>query len=199
MPKSLKALCAVLCVGISCGCGAPASRPLVHAPAIGRDVPYHPAALSQAVQSGVLSDGLSCHPSGEATYGVHIEIFANQQTVVIPAGIGVAPPWKGQGTYVTGGRCVYAAHTYEPTGLVEVDSHRPLTLGQFFDLWGQPLTTTQLAGFTATGGGQVTAFVNGRPWANDPRLIGLYRHAEIVLELGGPISPHGAYRFPNGL
>jgi hypothetical protein len=162
-------------------------------------VPYHPAALSQAVRSGALSNGLPCQPSGVATYGVHVEIFANRQTVVIPSGIGVAPPWKSQGAYVTGGRCVYPAHTYEPTGLVQVDSQRQLTLGQFFDLWGQPLTTTQLAGFRATGGERVAAFVDGRLWANDPRLIGLYRHAEIVLELGGPISPHRTYRFPDGL
>jgi hypothetical protein len=30
-------------------------------------------------------------------------------------------------------------------------------------------------------------------------LIVLFRHAEIVLEIGRPVAPHTTYRFPGGL
>lgn len=174
-------------------------RPVVPAPAIGLGAPYHPPALSQGVRSALPVNGLACRPDNGRTDGVHLEIFANRQTVVVPSGIGIAPPWQTRGAYVTGGRCAYAARTHEPTGLIEVEQGTQLTLGQLFDLWGQSLTNTQLAGFTARKGDRVTAFVNGRLWAGDARLIVLFRHAEIVLEIGRPVAPHTTYRFPGGL
>ncbi len=83
--------------------------------------------------------------------------------------------------------------------MIEVAAGARLTLGQFFDVWGQPLSSTRLAGFSSSPGRRVVAFVAGRRFGGDPRAIPLRRHAEIVLELGAYVPPHASYRFPKGL
>jgi hypothetical protein len=85
--------------------------------------------------------------------------------------------------------------TREPTGVIEVAEGRPVTLGDLFAVWGQPLSGTRMAGFR----GEVRAYVAGRPWRRDPRSIPLRRHAQVVLEVGGHVPPHRSYLFPPGL
>jgi hypothetical protein len=117
---------------------------------------------------------------------VHLELFAQRRVVLIPPGIGVAPPRTRTGAYVRGGRCSYPLRTREPTGVIEVRVRpRAMTLGQFFAIWGQPL--------------RGRAYVDGRRWRGDPRRIPLGRHAQIVLEVGGYVRPHARYGFPPGL
>jgi len=173
------------------------SRPLGHGPA------FRPAALGNPlVAAGAPVDGLRCGAAGARPYGVHIELFAHNRGIAVPAGIGIAEPQRRQGAVVTGGRCMYPVRTTEPTGVVEVD---PLalsgiaTVGQLFRLWGQPLSGRRLVGFTVGGGAGVVAFVDGRRWHRDPRAVPLRRHAQIVLELGAFVAPHPLYTFPPGL
>jgi hypothetical protein len=123
---------------------------------------------------------------------IHLELFAHGRIVIVPAGIGVAPPRARHGAYVTGGRCRLALYTEEPTGLVGVAA-RGLTLGDLFAIWGEPLAPDRLAGFRAA----VRADVDGRRWGGDPAQIPLLAHAQIVLQAGGPrVRPHATYRFP---
>jgi hypothetical protein len=96
---------------------------------------------------------------------------------------------------VRGGRCSYAIRTREPTGLLELQAGmrgRGLTLGQLFDLWGQPLSRTRLAGFHGT----MRATVAGRRWRGDPRAIPLGAHAVLALAVGPPVPVHARYVFP---
>jgi hypothetical protein len=79
--------------------------------------------------------------------------------------------------------------------VLEVEEGARLTLGDLFDLWGQPLSRTRLAGFS----GRVSAFVGGRARAGDPRTIPLTRHTQIVLEVGGYVRPHSSFLFRRGL
>jgi hypothetical protein len=143
--------------------------------------------------------GLKCEPGARARFGVHLELFAGKRVVIVPAGIGVAPPRRRAGAYVVGGRCEYPAITVEPTGVVQVAEGKRLTLGDLFALWGQPLSARRLASFEAAPGDSVRAFVAGREWDGDVRAIPLTRHAQIVLEVGGYVPPHRSYRFPPGL
>jgi hypothetical protein len=113
----------------------------------------------------------------------------------VPAGIGVAPPQRRRGAYVIGGACSYGIRTLEPTGVVLVQAGGTRRLADLFAVWGQPLGTDRLAGFS----GPVHAFVNGRRWTRAPDSIPLRHHAEIVLEVGGYVVPHPHYRFPPGL
>ena len=110
----------------------------------------------------------------------HVELFANRLVLLLPKGIGV------------GRDCSYAVRTTQPTGVVEfVPAARP-TLGDLFDVWGQPLSARGFAGFR----GAVSAWVGGRRWRGDVRAIPLGRHAEIVVEVGGYIPPHTFFLFP---
>lgn len=166
---------------------------------IGTGIRYHPGPSGPAVEAAKSVAGLACSRRARARFGVHLELFAKRLVVLVPAGIGVAPPRQTRGPYVLGGRCSYPARTREPTGVVEIEQGKSLRLGQLFALWSQPLSRVRLAGFRTTGRGRILAFVGGRPWRGDPRAIPLRRHAEIVLEIGGYVPPHASYRFRKGL
>jgi hypothetical protein len=183
------------------GCAAasgqrPPDRPVPH---IGRGPGYELPPSGSATVAGKPVSGLVCKRGRTARFGTHLEVFANGLDVMVPAGIGVAPPRRRAGAYVAAGRCEYPARTLEPTGLIEIDTGRKLTLGQFFDLWGQPLGPRALLGFRPRRGRSVAAFVNGRRWRGDPRGIPLERHAAVVVEVGGYFPPTRKYLFPNGL
>ena len=127
---------------------------------------------------------------------MHVELFANRHVVVIPAGIGVFRPLLA-GAFVRAGRCYYPLVTLDPTGVVEIAVFDdPVTLGTLFELWGQRLSSTRLAGFA---GHRVRAFVDGRAVPGDPAAIRLRRHDEVVLETSGSVVPHASYQFAGGL
>jgi hypothetical protein len=85
--------------------------------------------------------------------------------------------------------------------VVEVDPRRAgtPTVGDLFELWGQPLSGVRLVGARARTGSGVVAFVDGRRWAGDPRQIPLRRHVQVVLEVGAFVEPHPSYTFPPSL
>ncbi len=161
----------------------------------GRGQAYRPPALSSRAEQRLAIDGLRCIRQHPRPYAIHLELYARGLVMPVPAGIGVAPPVHRIGAYVRGGRCSYALRTFEPTGVVLVDPHRRLRLGTLFAVWGTPLGLTRLAGFT----GPLFAYVEGHRWYRAPGLIPLRRHAEIVLEADGYVTPHTTYRFPPGL
>lgn len=167
-----------------------------HPVPVGRGPRYRISPLSAAVSARHPVDGLRCLRAHPRQFGFHIELFAYRRVVPVSSGIGVAPPVRRRGVYVLSGACSYPLRTLEPTGVVRVDRGlRRLTLGVLFELWGQPLSRTRLAGFT----GLVLAFLNGHHWPGSPRTIPLTRHAQIVLEIDGFLLPHSRYEFPPGL
>jgi hypothetical protein len=58
------------------------------------------------------------------------------------------------------------------------------SLGQFFDVWGVRLTPTCIGGLCNSGGNQLRAYVDGKPWTGNPRDIPLKQHEDIVLTYG---------------
>jgi hypothetical protein len=185
MRRVLTTLGAVAAVS---GCGGThdvASLPTT-APGVGHGARFRPPSLGRRAGRAQPIAGLRCMRARTRRYGVHLELFARRKVVLVPPGIGIAPPRTTRGAYVSGGRCSYPLRTREPTGVIEVEARRPtMTLGQFFAIWGQ-----------RTRG---RAYVNGRRWTRDPRAIPLTRHAQIVLEVDGYVRPHATYRFPPGL
>jgi hypothetical protein len=190
------AACAALAVAATLGCGDSTPRT---APSVGPGPRYRPPSLSAEVARARPVRGLACRRGRRSRHGVHLEVFANRHVVIVPAGIGIAPPRKHAGAYVVSGRCEYEAITVEPTGVIQVARGARVTLGGFFALWGQPLSTRRLAGFTAAAGSRVLAFVGGRAWLGDPATIPLTHHAQVVLEVDGYVPPHRRYGFPPGL
>jgi hypothetical protein len=163
---------------------------------IGVGAAFHPPPTGPEVGRGIPVAGLVCGAEEDVRVGAHLEVFAAGRVVIVPAGIGIAPPFRRQGPYVLVGRCSYAARTREPTGVIELARSHDLTLGAFFRLWGRQLGRRQLAGF---GGGQVRVYVNGQMRRGDPRTVRLRRHDQVVLQIGPYVRPHVSYRFQKGL
>ena len=158
---------------------APVPTPIGVGPA------YHPPVLSRQVAAAATVGPFRCD-SSRPRFGVHLELFAAGRVVIVPAGIGVAPPWRRDGAYVRSGRCSYAARTREPTGVIEV-SRRGLRLADFFAIWGQKLSRYR------------RAYVAGKRWPGQLGAIPLRPHAQIVLQVGTFVPPHATFLFRKGL
>jgi hypothetical protein len=170
--------------------GAPVPTP------IGIGPKFRLPAASPAVARAASVGRFACLRSDSARERAHVELFANRRVLLLPPGIGMAPPLRRQGPDVLSARCSYATRTTDPTGVVEyVPSARP-TLADLFAVWGQPLSAHRLAGFRARRGDAVEAWISGRRWRGDVGAIPLTHHAEIVVELGGYVPPHTSFRFP---
>jgi hypothetical protein len=147
-------------------------------------------------------DGIRCVGNEQLVFHIHshLTVFVHGEARRIPYGVGIEDPQVAQtpaGPFVASGSCFYWLHTHAADGIVHIESPivRAYTLGDFFDVWGQKLTRTQVGPDT----GPVTAFYNGRLYRGDPRKIPLSPHAQIQLEVGTPRVPPVTIAFPPGL
>lgn len=162
---------------------------------IGLGPSYRPPAGNTAVAAGTPIGTLRCGSHGK-TVAVHLELFANRRVVAVPAGIGVARPFRTTlGTVVPQG-CSYPVRTLTPTGVVEVATNGRSTVGDLFRVWGQPLGPRRLGSFTSRS--PVRAYVGGRLVRGPAASIPLTSGEEIVLEIGGYVPPHPSFLFPKG-
>ncbi len=183
--------------------------PLKPAPAAGalgpESVPVPSAAVltgTTSAASGQAVDGISCSTSEQTLFHIHahLTVFVNGTARQIPYGIGIPGAVTTQtpgGSYVGSGKCFYWLHTHAADGIIHIESpvHRTFTLGDFFDEWGQPLSTDQVG----PASGHVTAIYNGKVYRGNPRDILLTAHAQIQLEVGTPLVAPESITFPNGL
>jgi hypothetical protein len=160
-------------------------------------------AAPDASQYPATIDAIQCQTSEQVAYHIHahLTIFVDGKAQVIPYGIGIAPPLQttqsSGGVFVQGGTCFYWLHTHSSDGIIHIESptNKTYTLGQFFDEWGQPLSTGQVG----PAYGKVTVFQDGKPYTGDPRNIQLTAHNQIQLDVGTPIVPQTLITFPSGL
>lgn len=127
----------------------------------------------------------------------HLTLVANGQQVAIPLAIGVMNPIYNAQNEAFAGTCFYWLHTHDQTGIIHVEpfeTGHTFTLGDFFDIWGQPLTSSGVAGYS----GSVAVYVDGARFTGDPRTIVLADHQQITLEVGAPIVAPPIYAWPNG-
>jgi hypothetical protein len=139
-----------------------------------------------------------CTAALGARAGVHVEVFAANRVVLIPAGIGTRPPRSYVSGRIAKAGCFGGLVTVDPTGLVLIRPGARLELGDLFKAWGEPLTPKRLLSFTVPNGAHITVFVDGRRWRGAAERVPLRRHAEIVLEVGPHVPPHATYTFPPG-
>jgi hypothetical protein len=147
-------------------------------------------------------DAIRCEVSEQVLFHVHshLAIFANGRPLAVSEGIGIAPPQRvqqtSQGPFVADGACFYWLHTHARDGIIHIESpiQRTFTLGEFFDVWHQPLGRSRVAGAR----GLVTADVDGRRVVGDPRTIALGDHRVIQLDVGRQVPPAG-FSFPSGV
>ncbi|HEY0804427.1 MAG TPA: hypothetical protein VGD84_05160 [Pseudonocardiaceae bacterium] len=152
--------------------------------------------------TGATVDGVQSNSSEQVLFHVHahLAMYINGTPKLLPYGVGIVPPYQLQplqtgGQFVSGGTKYYWLHTHDETGVIHIESpvQRTYTLGNFFDLWHQTLTTSQIG----PNKGKITAFVNGNPYTGDPRNIPLTAHNVIQLDMG-TVVPFSNYTFPQG-
>lgn len=198
-PPIAAAVIAVLALLAGCGGSSGGATSTTTAPA-----PSTPFVLgtTQNEAVGVTVDGIQCQTQEQVVYHIHahLAVFVNGRPGIIPEGIGIAPPrtveQSADGPFVLAGACFYWLHSHTADGVIHIESpdQRTYTLGNYFDLWNQKLSATQVAAAT----GPVTAYLDGRPFAGDPRAILLAPHAVIQLDVGTKVPP-APYTFPSGL
>jgi len=148
-------------------------------------------APASTTQTGTV-DGISCGPTERLEYHIHayLAVYLDGAPRSLPAGIGIpgsVPQQTGQGPIAVGGECIYWLHTHTSDGVIHIESpaQRIYSLGEFFDLWHQPLTPGRVGGLD----GKVTAIVDGKQWSKSPRAIPLLPHAVIQLDVGSASVP----------
>ena len=152
--------------------------------------------------TGQTIDGIACQASEQTVYHIHahLTIYVNGKAKQVPAGIGIPGAQATQtssGAFISSGTCFYWLHTHAADGIIHVESptEKTYTLGNFFDIWGQPLSSSQVGPAT----GKVTVYVNGKVYTGNPRDITLTAHEQIQLEVGTPTVSPVSITFPNGL
>ncbi len=137
---------------------------------------------------GQTIDGIPCNRTEQLNYHVHahLTLINNGTAEALPALIGI----------VGNGECFYFLHTHDTTGVmhIEAPSKRVFTLGQFFDVWGQPLNTNQATNLK----GPLHVFVGKKAYTGNPRDIKLVSHELITIESGKQVPPP-SYTFDPGL
>jgi hypothetical protein len=122
----------------------------------------------------------------------HLDVYIEGKHLIVPAGIGIGE------TFIS------PLHTHDVSGVMHVESDRPrtFTLGEFFGVWGVPLSSDRIGGLEAGGGKQVRTWVNGNKFSGDPSTIQLTAHQEIVVAYGTPAQPPkpvpSTFPFPPG-
>jgi hypothetical protein len=167
-----------------------------------RGAPSQPASAgSLPTATGQTIDGIQCQTQEQVLYHIHahMAIFANGQPRTVPLGIGIPNAQvenSTEGPFAASGSCFYWLHSHQTDGIIHVESpsQRTYTLGNWFDIWGQPLSSTQVAGDK----GAVIAYVNGQRYSGDPREIPLLPHSVIQLDVGTDVAPR-PYTFATGL
>ena len=161
-----------------------------------------PLAGTSTVASGQPVDGIKCQTSEQVLFHIHahLSILVNGSRRQVPAGIGIPGAQAQntpQGPFISNGTCFYWLHTHAADGIIHTESpvHRTFTLGNFFNIWGQPLGSGQVG----PARGHVTAIYNGRAYQGNPRDIPLNAHAQIQLMVGKPLTAPTSITWPKGL
>jgi len=169
----------------------------------GVPIPNGPPLASTATKAtGEPVDGIRCDTSEQVLFHIHahLTVFVNGSPRQVPAGVGI-PGARAQnapqGQFISNGTCFYWLHTHAADGIIHTESpvKRTYTLGELFDIWGQPLDRGQVG----PAHGAVTAFFNGHVFTGNPRDIPLLAHAQIQLEVGRPLIAPEQITFPTGL
>jgi hypothetical protein len=144
-----------------------------------------PAGNTAAGGQGAPVQDIPCVLNVPDTYHVHahVSIILDGVALAVPSNIGIHPQMPS--------RCFYLMHTHDRSGKIhmEADAPRSFTLGQLFDIWGQPHETDKVAGLTgqpirvfSTDNATVTEVTT------DWKAIELTTKKLITIQVGTPIT-----------
>jgi hypothetical protein len=147
-------------------------------------------------------DGIECTARETLLFHIHAHVafFVDGRRRTVPRAIGIPQPREitssDQGPFVVGHRCYYRMHSHTADGVIHIESpiQRTYTLGDYFDIWRQPLGPWQVG----PAHGPVTVYINGRRFSGDPRTAPLTAQALVQVDVGADVPPQG-FTFPPGL
>jgi hypothetical protein len=127
----------------------------------------------------------------------HLDLFVDGKSVEVPGDVGIGP----QSAFISD----LHTHAAYPPGIIHVESptQAQFTLGQFFAVWGVPLSASCIGSLCEKGAKQLSVFVDGKPLKGDPTRIILAERQEIVIAYGTkaqvPDPVPATYDWPEGL
>jgi hypothetical protein len=159
-------------------------------------------ASANSTLAGSPVDGITCRTEADEVVKCHIHtyvsVYVNGHQQRLPAGIGITKPSTiehyNNGPFYDVGlyNCLYWLHTHVNDGVIHVEApvKSSFTLGQFFDIWGRPISATQVG----PDRGAVTVFENGQRLSGDPRSTPLLAYGVIQIDVGSPfVAFHRVY------
>ena len=153
---------------------------------------------------GQTIDGIPCSTTmyGSGTqYHVHafVGLLVNGKEIAIPDAIGLYQPGAETNGFTATAQCYYSVHTHDAGGYIHLEANSTAwngtslyTLGNFLDIWGEPISATAFGPFKGT----VTVFYATTPLGNlysgnyvqytgtAPKSIKLWSHEAIWIEVG---------------
>jgi hypothetical protein len=151
-----------------------------------------PLAPNTTAAKGAAVQGVQCNTQEQVAYHIHthLAVYVNGALRPISPGIGTvapAPQQTANGVFDEASSCYYWLHVHAQDGVIHVESptNTKYTLGQFFAIWGQPLSKTQVGPAT----GKLTVYVNGKQYTGDPAAITLTSREDIQIDVGTPVPP----------
>jgi hypothetical protein len=188
---------------LSTACGGGGGAPRAALPTIMPwPAPADPLALAQRA-------GLVLENKEFLLYHVHahLDVFIDNQKVIVPAGIGINikdpgvhhsdnPPSYG-GIKQCAQPCISPLHTHTIDGVLHTESKKsePNTLGQFFIEWNVKLDANCVGSYCAPAT-EVAFYVDGLKFTGDPRTITLTDKKEIAIVIGATPSSGIPGKFP---
>jgi len=151
-----------------------------------------PLAPITTAATGDTVQGVQCDASEQVVYHIHthLAVYVNGALRPISPGIGIVEPVAQQtanGAFYSASKCYYWLHVHAQDGVIHIESptKSAYTLGQFFAIWGQPLTRTRVG----PASGTLTVYVNGKRYTGDPTGIPLGSREDIQISVGTAVPP----------
>ena len=125
----------------------------------------------------------------------HLDIFVEGEPVTVPGDLGIGDGFISD----------LHTHASYPPGIIHVESptQQRFSLGQFFAVWGVPLSATCIGSLCEDGDKQLKAWVDGKQVTADPTRIVIEDHQQIVLAYGTPAQEPdpvpASYDWPEGV
>ncbi|HEX9039335.1 MAG TPA: hypothetical protein VF808_20305 [Ktedonobacterales bacterium] len=142
--------------------------------------------LNTSPATGQTVDGLTCQSQQGGAMHIHqyLELYINGQRVNADPGVGI----------VQSAGCLYPLHVHDNEANIIHDESGVLqtfTLGQFFDIWGAKLSSTQLGQYTVDGSHKLVVEVfdaNGKMtvYSGNPYTLQLQERNTIYLLYNSP-------------
>ncbi|MBA2686240.1 MAG: hypothetical protein H0U66_17285 [Gemmatimonadaceae bacterium] len=157
--------------------------------------PTYVAGDSSTGGQGQAVQGIACDGQIPVQHiHVHLTIIANGVQRAVPLAIGAVGS-EVISNFVVDARCFYWLHTHDATGIVHVEApvSTAFTLGDFFGIWGEPLSRSNVGGFQ----GSVVAYVDSTRYDGDLSALAFQERQQITLIVGSVPDTIPIYAIPS--